>query len=260
MKLYALNVRWLYEERVFFRLLAFLGDDRRRKALLYRFAKDRALSLGAGLILNLALIREEPELPWPPRIRLGGYGKPFLADKGAPSFNLSHSGEYAVCAIGREGVGVDIEQIGIADPGVARRCFVERELLRVMPDGIHVDAEEFCRLWTLKESFIKRIGTGLSSDPLRFEILGKADMRVRQDYDAQSYRCRLYEEVPGYKLALCITSDGFPDRVEIIEKEELLSAIEGMSARRPSRSPSGNPFYMKRGAAQTAPALPEETP
>jgi 4'-phosphopantetheinyl transferase len=221
MKLYALNVRWLYEERAFARLLECVSAERRGKALSYRFAKDRALSLGVGLLLNLALQSEAPEKPLPPEIYLGEYGKPFLAGKGAPAIGLSHSGEYAVCAIGREEVGVDIEQTGMADPGVARRCFLERELLRVMPDGTHVDAEEFCRLWTMKESFIKRIGTGLSLDPLKFEILGVGQMRVRQDYDAQLYHCRLYEELPGYKLALCMTSGHFPERIEIIEKEEL---------------------------------------
>ncbi len=224
MKLYALNVRWLYEERAFARLLECVSAERRGKALSHRFAKDRALSLGAGLLLNLALQRFAPELPIPPEIRLGEYGKPYLAGNGVPEIGLSHSGEYAVCAIGREEVGVDVEQTGMVDAGVARRCFLERELHRVMPDGTHVDAEEFCRLWTLKESFIKRIGTGLSLDPLQFDIYGEGQIRVRQDYDAQLYHCRLYEELTGYKLALCISSGDFPERIEIIEKEELPNA------------------------------------
>jgi 4'-phosphopantetheinyl transferase len=224
MKLVALNVRWLQEERVFERFLECVGAERRDKALAYRFAKDRALSLGVGLLLNLALRREAPELPIPDTFWHGDFGKPYLKGDGAPAFCLSHSGEYAVCAIGREEVGVDIEEIGLADAGVARRCFTRRELLRVMPDGASVDAEEFCRLWTLKESFIKRIGTGLSLDPLRFEILVREPIGVRQDYDEQEYRCRLYEELPGYKIALCLTGGRFPEHVEIIEEEELSDA------------------------------------
>lgn len=225
MKLYVLNVQWLYEERNFMSLLNCVGKDRRAKALSFRFAKDKVLSLGAGLLLNFALLREVPGLRMPPQIRLGEYGKPFLAEQGAPAIGLTHSGEYAACAIGRDEVGVDIEQVGSAEPDVARRCFVGQELSRVMPDGQHVNAEEFFRLWTLKESFIKRIGTGLSLDPLRFEIFAGELKHVRQDYDTQCYHCKLYEELPGYKIALCMSGGEFPKQVEIVQQAELCAAL-----------------------------------
>lgn len=263
MKLYAMNVRWLCEARDFVGLLECVGEDRREKALSHRFMKDRALSLGAGLLLNLALAREAPEVSWPPRIRLGEYGKPFLTEQGAPFFSLSHSGEYAACAVGAEEVGLDIEEVGMADSDVARRCFTPSELQRVMPgedaashsftprelkrvlpdedaashcfspselqrgipDGARVDAEAFCRLWTMKESFIKRIGTGLSLDPLDFEIPDGQPLRVRRPQDAQDYFLKLYEELPGYKLALCATGGRFPERVEFVERGELLAAL-----------------------------------
>jgi 4'-phosphopantetheinyl transferase len=57
MRLYVMNVRWLREAREFESFLDFVGGDRRAKALSHRFMKDRALSLGAGLLLNLALAR-----------------------------------------------------------------------------------------------------------------------------------------------------------------------------------------------------------
>ena len=225
MKLYALNVQWLYDERDFMSLLNCVNEDRRAKALSFRFTKDRALSLGAGLLLNFALLREVPGMRIPPKILLGEYGKPFLSEQGAPAIGFTHSGEYAACAIGYEEVGVDIEQVGYAEPDVARRCFVGEELSRVMPDGHHVDVEEFFRLWTLKESFIKRIGTGLSLDPLRFEILAGELKHVRQDYDTQCYHCKLYEELPGYKISLCMSGGEFPKQVEIVQQAELRAAL-----------------------------------
>jgi 4'-phosphopantetheinyl transferase len=224
MRLYALNVRWLREAREFENFLDFVDGDRRAKALSHRFMKDRALSLGAGLLLNLALARQAPKVPWPPRIRLGAYGKPFLLEGGL-FFNLSHSGEYAACAVGAEEVGLDIEEVGVADADVARRCFTPGELRRVMPDGARVDVEAFCRLWTLKESYIKRIGTGLSLDPLDFEIPDIQPLRIRRSQDARDFFLKLYEELPGYKLALCAAGGRFPDRVEFVERAELAAAL-----------------------------------
>lgn len=223
-RLYAANVRWLQQEHAFRRALERVGRDRREKALSYRFAKDRALSLGAGLLLNLAVGREAPWIPVPPEVRLGACGKPFLAADGAPRISLSHSGEYAVCAIGSEEVGADIEQVVAADADVARRCFEGRELLRALPDGSRPDAEEFFRIWTMKESFIKLIGTGLSLDPSRFEILDEEPARVRQDFDRETYCCRVYEELPGYKLAVCTRGGAFPARIERIGQAELSAA------------------------------------
>ena len=224
MKLYALNVRWLDEDHTFSMLLNFVSEDRRKKTLAFRYAKDRALSLGAGLLLNLAIAREAPGMRMPPEIRMGEYGRPFLAENGAPSYSLSHSGEYAVCAIGPETVGVDIEKIGTADEAVARRCFLTSELQRVMRDGT-VNAERFYSLWTLKESYIKFIGTGLSLDPLRFEILDTHPMRVMREGVEMPCHFKLYEELAGYKLALCMESDHFPDRAHVIGEEELRDGI-----------------------------------
>jgi len=233
MILFAMNVRWLYEAHEFESFLNFVGGDRRAKALSHRFRKDRALSLGAGLLLNLSLARIAPELPRPPRICLGEHGKPFLKEPGAPFFSLSHSGEYAACAAGAEEVGLDIEEVGMADADVARRCFTPRELQSVLPDGARVDAEAFCRLWALKESFIKRIGTGLSLDPLDFEIADAQPFRIRHPQDARGFSLKLYEELPGYKLALCAAGGRFPDRVEIVDRGKLLAALQSAQGKPP---------------------------
>ncbi len=217
-----MNVCWLLEPRAFEDLLRLVGEDRREKALALRLAQDRALSLGAGLLLNFALAREGR--PWPPRVRLGRYGKPALTGPDAPRFNLSHAGEYAVCAIGCAEVGVDIERIGPADASVARRCFTPAELKRVMPDEARVDAAAFCLLWAMKESFIKRIGTGLTLDPLDVEVLDGRPPRVRGQA-ARACGFWRYGALPGYELALCASDGHFPERVDIVGPAALLTAL-----------------------------------
>ena len=80
---------------------------RRAKAERIRSVQGRAASLAAGLLLRHGLflcgLGED-------QIRTGPEGKPFLA--GNPAFiSLSHSGDYAACAIAPVPVGVDIQRI-----------------------------------------------------------------------------------------------------------------------------------------------------
>jgi len=97
----------------------------------------------------------------------GPHGRPAL-DGGLAreelDFNLSHSGELAVVALGRRvRVGIDIEcQRPGRDPlRVARRYFAEPEVAAItaLPEAERPAA--FLRYWTAKEALAKGLGLGL---------------------------------------------------------------------------------------------------
>jgi 4'-phosphopantetheinyl transferase len=79
-------------------------------------------------------------------------------------FNLSHSGERALLALGvGRPVGVDIEQHRALDPlALARRFFSRDEIDALDRLGGQARAEAFFRCWTRKEALIKAMGDGLS--------------------------------------------------------------------------------------------------
>lgn len=93
----------------------------------------------------------------------GRYGKPFLPDYPDIHFNLSHCQALVVCGIGTAPLGVDAEALRQLRPAVVRRVCHETEVLALnqLPEGQPRDLA-FTRLWTLKESFIKAVGKGLS--------------------------------------------------------------------------------------------------
>lgn len=77
-------------------------------------------------------------------------GKPYF--EGAPfCFNLSHSGDYVVCALSNTQVGVDIEKILPVSLKVMRRFFSATVL----------SPTEQMRLWTHYESYGKMTGQGI---------------------------------------------------------------------------------------------------
>lgn len=88
------------------------------------------------------------------------YGKPFLKDYKNLYFNISHCRELAVCAIEKSEVGVDVESIREYRAGVLRRAFSEKEK-NIFENSENSD-EMFFRIWTLKESFVKALGIGIS--------------------------------------------------------------------------------------------------
>ena len=99
-------------------------------------------------------------------IRLTSLGKPYAA--GLPvNFSISHSGDYAVCAISGNEIGIDIEKIRAVHPRAHEKFCNESETH-------YIDSEEngFFKIWTLKEAYFKCIGTGLGADikDVSFEI------------------------------------------------------------------------------------------
>ena len=105
-------------------------------------------------------LREHWDLEQLPSIARGKRGKPLFLDFPQLRFNLSHSGPRALCALDRDEVGVDIQQITLR-----RSAFLDRLLSpeeRAWLLGLGDDPEAFTQLWTLKESFCKFTGLGLT--------------------------------------------------------------------------------------------------
>jgi 4'-phosphopantetheinyl transferase len=91
-------------------------------------------------------------------------------------FSLSHSGDYAACAValGRE-VGLDIEQVPAHSEidqiieEVATE-FSEGELAGLRAEAITNQPRYFARLWTAREAYVKARGSSLSITPASFAM------------------------------------------------------------------------------------------
>jgi 4'-phosphopantetheinyl transferase len=91
-------------------------------------------------------------------------GKPRLA-QGGVFFNLSHSHQMGLLGLHPYAeVGVDIEyQLRPRNwSGLAQRCFTPAECSWLGEQGPETYAHHFCRLWTIKEAWMKADGRGLA--------------------------------------------------------------------------------------------------
>jgi len=154
-----------------------LDAAERGRAGRFVFPEHRCRFVRAHAALRQILHRYTGASPGDLRFGVGEHGKPFLEHPAADSlsFNLSHSGDLAVVAVGemRE-VGVDIECIRhVPDwDEIARRSFHPAESEWVRSYSEDRRAEAFFEVWTKKEAYIKACGHGLSHPLDSFQVVG----------------------------------------------------------------------------------------
>lgn len=134
----------------------------------YRFDKDKHQHLVTRALIRDTLSRYETQVaPQDWRFELNPHGKPAIANALAQPlfFNLSHTQNLAALAVTRTAdVGVDVEKIKQVEQvrGLAERCFADSEIDYVFSGAKNAVMWRFFKLWTLKESYIKARGCGLS--------------------------------------------------------------------------------------------------
>jgi 4'-phosphopantetheinyl transferase len=159
----------------------------------YRRWEDRQAVLFGKLLLAEGLKR----MAYPAHLKdlvWDVSGRPFLG--GGMDFNISHSGEYVVCALCREGrVGIDIEKIRPIDVTDFQGQMTPRQWEAIVASECPEDT--FFRLWTQKEAVIKADGGGMAI-PLDIIVMegGKAFLddavwTVKEVRIADGYRCFL---------------------------------------------------------------------
>jgi 4'-phosphopantetheinyl transferase len=194
---------------------AVLDDEERARADRLRSAADRDTFIIAHALLR-SMLSEATGLPvegW--RYVTDPSGKPELAAGGARSglrFSLTHTRDFAACAIARDDVGIDAEALDeTVDPAVAEHYFTpaEARAVRLAPPARQL--EIFLRLWTLKEAFVKATGEGLGRslasfsftlDPVAVSFLPECDAPSHDD--ASLWRFAEHRPGPDWFLALAV--------------------------------------------------------
>lgn len=201
MKIYLMNVTPLLEAENFRKALSYVSPQRAEKVNRIKVRAEQARSLGAGLLLQYGLLdsgntgkQEElteiefaqvvermadspaasEELP----LHYGENGKPYLFKRGGRKepgtcyFNLSHSGDYAVCAFCGEEIGVDLQiKKEPLKSGLSGHIFTQQEnamLLQCQSQEEYKDL--FFFFFSAKEAYIKLTGQGMRQEMKELEV------------------------------------------------------------------------------------------
>ena len=141
--------------------LARVSAQRREQALKFRHEKGQRLCLAAYLLLMEGL-RNEYGINEPPVFDYSPEGKPCIAARSDIHFNLSHSGNVALCVVSDQPVGADVEVPRKISPSLIDYTMNPEEQAEI--NASHDPARAFLRLWTQKEALLKLMGKGISNE------------------------------------------------------------------------------------------------
>lgn len=232
--------------------MALLTPEEREKHGRFHFARDRRRYLMTRGLIRSLLSRYAPVAPRDWRFENNAYGRPGIANALPQAqrlrFNISHSASLVVAALTVEReVGVDVEHTARTAPlEIAERFFSAREAreLHELPAGLQ--ASRFWGLWTLKESYIKARGMGLSLPLDRFSFSFEGTDGVAIDFedglDDSAERWQFWQFQPdnAHAIALCLERKQ-PEDVEILcwKATPLLATAEEFRGTVVRRSPGG---------------------
>ena len=198
------NISFIYvddECRYYDKCLPLLLPDRKKKAETLVNKMDRYISMLSSLLIYKCVLKDE--------ILFDENGKPYIPNY--LKFNITHTKGIIAIAVSQKEVGIDIEN--------ASRSVDERLSKMFLNDG--ENSYSPIQTWTIKESIIKCLGTGLRCNlknvPLPKEF-GKAYQYQNTNLISES---KMLDN--NYFLSLTYESDALEEvTVEELDIEYLL--------------------------------------
>ena len=184
------------------RAAAWASPEKQTQRSSWTCQAEYARSLFGEMLVRIALSRMTGIAPEQLQITAGASGKSQLQSDMRLFFNLSHSGDYAVCAVSHAECGVDTEMIRAVRKGFAKRFFhpFEAAFLDALPPEQY-DAY-LCRIWTLKEAYVKYLGCGLRQDLSAFSFVDEHQRFITHSF-APALSFQQFTLPSGYILSVC---------------------------------------------------------
>jgi len=159
---YILKIEKNINRDEFTRLLRYVSEEKRERInRFYRFDDAQRTLLG-DVLARYAICKRLGISNRDLHFSANRYGKPILLEPNGIHFNISHSGNWVVCAVDDAAVGTDVELIKPIDFKIAENFFAEEEYISLISQPEEMRMKYFYKIWTLKESYIKMEGKGLS--------------------------------------------------------------------------------------------------
>jgi 4'-phosphopantetheinyl transferase len=195
---------------------AILSHEEREHRLRFRFDRDRRRYASTRVLVRTLLSRYLPVPPEQWVFSANSYGRPQIDNAQAIdarlSFNISHTHDFIVVGVTHQReLGVDVENVRMrtASLDIAERFFSPQEVAALAALPVSMQQKRFFELWTLKESYIKARGMGLSI-PLdqfwfSFDQDGGIALTIAPELqdDARCWHFWQFRPTPDNLVAIC---------------------------------------------------------
>ena len=142
----------------------------------------------------------------------GENGKPYLKNA-STFFNISHSGDYVICSISESEIGCDVQKMSEYKEKIAKRFFTGKE--KAFLDNSDTPDEHFTKLWTMKESVLKKTGEGITGG---LSSVCFASCLHENSFIKFGYHFKVWKLTDAY-ISVC--SDNENETLTEVNKEEI---------------------------------------
>lgn len=149
-----------------------LSPSEQHRAKRFHFPRHQRRFTNAHSVLRLILARYINDTARNLEFTEGKQGKPELLNLPNLQFNLSHSGEMALLAVGQQHpLGIDLEYFsGRTYYGIGEHLFSPKENQALKTAPTSLTTLVFFNIWVQKEALIKACGLGLSYPTQQFDV------------------------------------------------------------------------------------------
>ena len=156
-------------------LLNLASSDKQKRIKRFKFIRDAQNCLFADVLVRMIIYNTTGISNKQLQFCMNKYGKPFLDNETSIHFNISHAGNYVVCAFDDRPIGIDIELMKPIDKKIAERYYTKDEIAYIQ-ENEDFNIERFYKVWTKKESRIKYEGKGLSIPLSSFNVFDTVEL------------------------------------------------------------------------------------
>ncbi|OEG16257.1 hypothetical protein BCR23_05050 [Enterococcus quebecensis] len=199
---------------------ALISKERKKQIDSLKFKEDKKRSLIAEILILNALVCDFSFLTSDIKFLKTEYGKPYL-DGSRLQFNISHSGNYVICGVSNGCLGVDIEEYGDCHKELIH-YFHPEEILEYNKLNSFQQKKYFYDFWSLKESYVKYLGLGLSYNLDSFYLIKEKERYsvIREDGEETSVKLEILNIDNQYACSICYEAERV-DRIEKFDRKQL---------------------------------------
>lgn len=222
---YILKINESLDYKQFSVLLQYVTCEKKQKInKFYRF-EDAERSLLGDTLARYALCKRLGFRNDHLVFSCNAYGKPILPIQYGTHFNISHSGNFVVCAVDDAPVGIDVEKIKNIDLDIAKRFFSKKEYSALISLPKELQTKYFYKIWVLKESYIKAEGMGLSIPLNSFSLIDFQNMPHEFiGYKTNGYYFYQYSLDDETEFSICTIATQQPFNI-LLNKAQFLTQI-----------------------------------
>lgn len=231
MEIYAVKILNISEEELG-KLCLLFDSDKKYKVEKFVNKKDKIRTVIGEILIRTIIVENLKIDNKDIRFKKNQYGKPYLKDYQNFNFNISHSGDYVLCVIDNKFIGIDVEEVKhIEYEEISKNCFAIKEFEYIVNQDLKFQLDRFYEIWTLKESYIKCCGQGLSI-PLKafsIEIDQYENIKVISNNEYKEHTFKLFDIELGYKVAVCSLNKEISNNIIRLDQNCLISEYIGFN-------------------------------